>query len=303
MVSAPFRKRDTRRRLAAFALVLAGTAAAEEAPHPVTMWRMDGADNRVYLLGSIHLLRPGDHPLPAVIDEAYADADTLLMEMDVDDADPLQAQKLVNELGLIQGDRKLVDLMGEGPYGRAETFANAVNIPLGMLSSAEPWLAAITVEQLMLQRIGFDPKYGVEHYLAGKAEADGKDVIGLETIREQLEFLDNMSLAAQRALLLQSLEESAEIAKVMDELVRAWRYGDLEFLETRMLDEMRDYPELYEAIVVDRNRRWVKRVEALAKEPDDYLVVVGALHLIGEDGLPTLLEASGHKLVQMNTEL
>lgn len=290
-----------RRWLAVCALLLAGAAAAEESGHPVTMWRMDGAENRIYLLGSIHLLRPGDHPLPAVIDQAYEDADTLLMEMDVDDADPLQAQRLVNELGLIRGDRKLADLMGPGPYGRAETFANEVNIPLGMLSSAEPWLAAITVEQLMLQRIGFDPEYGIEHYLAGKAEADGKEVIGLETIREQLQFLDNMSLEAQRSLLLQSLEESAEIETIMDELVHAWRYGDLAFLETRMLDEMREYPELYEAIVADRNRRWVKRIDALAKEADDYLVVVGALHLIGEDGLPTLLAARGYELMQMNT--
>lgn len=287
------------RRIAPLLLLLfAGTAAAEEV-HPVTMWRMDGAENRIYLLGSIHLLRPGDHPLPGIIDEAYGDADTLVMEMDVDDVDPVEAQRLLSQLGLIQDDRKLRDLMGAESYARAETFAQDVDIPLSMLATSEPWLAAIMVEQLMLERIGFEQQYGIENHLAAKAERDGKEVLGLETVRQQLEFLDGMSLDAQRALLLQSLEESTEIERIMDELVRAWRYGDIGFLKDQMLGEMREYPELYQAIVVNRNRRWVERIEAFARDADDYLIVVGALHLIGDDGLPALLEDSGHELTQM----
>lgn len=280
-------------------LLIAGAAAADDSGQPVTMWRLDGAENRIYLLGSIHLLRKDDHPLPAVIDEAYGDADRLVMEMDVDDVDPLAAQRLLGELGLIRGDRKLADLMGPQLYARAETLASDLSIPLGLLSRSEPWLAAITVEQLMLERIGFRQSYGIENHLARKAATDRKEVIGLETVREQLEFLDNMSLGAQRSLLLQALEESAEIETIMDELVRAWRLGDIRFLEARMLDEIRVYPELYKAVVVDRNRRWARRIEAFTKGPDDYLVVVGALHLIGEDGLPALLEALGHELTQM----
>lgn len=263
---------------------------------------MDGAENRVYLLGSIHLLREDDHPLPAVIEQAYEEAETLVMEMDVDDVDPVEAQQLVTELGLIQDDRELADLMGPASWTRAEAYAEAVNIPLAIMARSEPWLAAITVEQLMLARIGFDPEFGIENHLAGLAEADGKELIGLETMREQLGFLDGMSLEAQRALLLQSLEESAAIATIMDDLVHAWRMGDLEFLESRMLDAIREYPELYRAIVVDRNRRWARRIDALTREDEDYLVVVGALHLVGDDGVPVLLRELGHELMQMQQQ-
>jgi hypothetical protein len=280
-------------------LLLAGVAAAGTA-HPVTMWRIDGLQNEVYLLGSVHLLRAGDHPLPQIIDQVYAEAETLVMEMDVDDVDPVAAQQLVNELGLIQDERSLSDLMGPGPYAEAQIFAANVDIPLGMLGSAEPWLAAITVEQLMLARIGFNPKYGIENHLAEKAGADGKEIIGLETIRQQLEFLDGMSIEAQRALLLQSLAESVEIEDIMDELVRAWRYGDVGYLESQMLVEMQDYPELYEAIVTERNRNWVGIIEEFTKAEDDFLVVVGALHLIGEDGVPALLAERGYEVVQMH---
>ncbi|MGH8192935.1 MAG: TraB/GumN family protein [Woeseiaceae bacterium] len=283
-----------------FVLLPAVSASADQANHPVTMWQINGDHNRVYLLGSVHLLRAADHPLPAIIDSVYKDAELIIMEMDVDDVDPIEAQKLVTELGLIKDDRSLSDLMGPNLYAEAEAFAANVDIPLAMLASSEPWLAAVTVEQLMLTRIGFNPKFGIENYLASKAATDRKEIIGLETVRQQLEFLDHMTLDAQRSLLLQSLKESNEIATIMDELVHAWRYGDLDFLEREMLAEMRGYPELYKTIVVDRNRKWVDKIDTRLSDKDDYLVVVGALHLIGDEGVPGLLAERGHEVVQMH---
>ncbi len=287
------------RLLACIGLLLASAAALPDDGHPLTMWSLDGERNRVYLLGSVHLLRAGDHPLPAAIDAAYAEAETIVMEVDMDDIDPVAAQQQLTAMGLLPEDQSLAQVMGPELYAQAESFAGALDIPLAMLARTEPWLAAMTVEQLTLARIGFNPQYGVESHLTRKAAADGKPVVGLETVREQLELLDGMSLEAQRALLLTSLEESAGMEQVMDEIVQAWRYGDLEYLESELLADMQRYPELYRAIVADRNHRWVSAIEAFTQEQDDYLVVVGALHLIGEDGVPALLEARGYELVRV----
>jgi uncharacterized protein len=281
-------------------LFAASVQAADETTHPVTMWQIDGPHNRIYLLGSVHLLRATDHPLPSIIDQVYREAEVLIMEMDVDDVDPIEAQKLMTDLGLIKDDRSLADLMGPHLYAEAEAFAANVDIPLAMLAGSEPWLAAVTVEQLMLNRIGFNPKYGVENHLAVKAAADRKDIIGLETVRQQLEFLDHMTLESQRSLLIQSLKESNEIGTIMEELVNAWRYGDTEYLEREMLAEMQEYPELYKTIVVDRNRNWVERIDIWLRDRDDYLIVVGALHLIGGEGVPALLAQRGHDVMQMH---
>lgn len=285
--------------MASLCLLVTGAAASAGEDHPVTMWRMEGEENRIYLLGSVHLLRAADHPLPSVIDAAYADAETIVMEVDMDDVDPVAARQQVTALGLLPDDRHLEELMGPQLYARAETFARDAEIPLTMLARTEPWLAAITVEQLMLARIGFDPQHGIEAHLTSRATAEGKPVIGLETVRQQLEFLDGMSLAAQRALLLASLEESAQMERVMDELVRAWRYGDIAYLESEMLAQMQEYPELYRVIVVERNRNWIAAIEDFARGADDYLVLVGALHLIGDDGVPALLQKRGYDVVQM----
>jgi uncharacterized protein len=281
------------------ALLLILTAPAAVAEQPVSMWRLDGDNNRVYLLGSIHLLRADDHPLPSVIFEAYEEAEALVMEMDMDDLDPLEAHALLAELGALPNGTGLSDVLGPEAYAEALAYAEKSNVPLSLLEGSEPWLAAITVEQMVLSRIGFDTEYGIETSLARKAVADGKEIAGLETMREQLEFLDNLSLDAQRSLLLQALEESVDIETVMDELIDAWRHGDVESLEEIMLEDVEQYPELYRTIVVQRNRRWLAHIEQLLDGEEDYLVVVGTLHLIGNDSLPTLLEERGHDVAQV----
>ena len=171
-----------------------------------------------------------------------------------------------------------------------------------MLNKTEPWLAAITVEQLALNRIGFNPIYGVEMHLMVKAQQDGKEIRGFESIEEQLNFLDSLSLEAQRDLLLQTLAEGNDIEAIMDGLIDAWRNGDVQFLEDNMLAEMLQYPELYRAIVSDRNQRWVEDINLLFDDDDDYLIVVGALHLIGDDGVPALLKRSGVNVSQMRQQ-
>lgn len=279
-------------------LLLLGAGAG--ADHPVSMWQVAGDDNQVFLLGSVHLLRAGDHPIPSVIYSAYEEAETLIMEMDMDDVDLVEAQALITELGLIRDGGSLRDLMGPGAWSEAEELAARSDIPLSMLASSKPWLAAITVEQLMLTRIGFDPSYGIESHMADRAAADDKEILGLESVRQQLEFLDNMSLDSQRALLLQSLEESVDLESIMDELVTAWRHGDIEFLEQNMLAQIQEHPELFQTIVVERNRDWVARIAELLDERDDYLVIVGALHLIGDEGVPELLSRRGYRVTQMS---
>ena len=280
-------------------LLLPLVAAADSGGHPVTLWMAEGASNTVYLLGSVHLLRKEDHPLPSVIDAAYDDAETLFMELDMDDLDPIATQATINRLGMLDEDQSLRDVMGEDLYDDALLAADALDIPLDMLAQTEPWFAAITVEQLALTRIGFNPMYGIEMHMIAKAIQDGKTIQGFESVEEQLEFLDGLSLEAQRDLLMQTLVESANIRDIMDRLIAAWRMGDIAYMEENLLADIANYPELYESIVADRNRNWANTIDKLLGDDEDYLVIVGALHLIGEDGVPQLLESRGYTVNQL----
>jgi uncharacterized protein YbaP (TraB family) len=275
-------------------------ALADSAGHPVTMWMAEGTSNRVYLLGSVHLLRAQDHPLPQVIDDVYNDAETLYMELDMDDIDPLLMQATINQLGMLDEGTSLQDVMGDDLYAEARAMAAELEIPLEMLERTEPWLAAITIEQLALARIGFNPSYGVEMHLLKKAASDGKKILGFESVEQQLAYLDGLSPEAQRALLMQTLTESATIREVMDDWFLAWRSGDIDYLEQTLLDDVSGYPELYDTIVANRNRLWVDTIDELLEQGEDYLVIVGALHLVGEDGLPQLLQQRGVRIMQMH---
>jgi uncharacterized protein YbaP (TraB family) len=273
---------------------------AVQSGHPVTMWEVAGAQNSVYLLGSIHLLRPKDFPLPTAFDAAYEDAEILIMEVDMDDLNPLAAQTAFNKYGVLHDDKTLRDLMGNELYEEVAIAAEAIDIPLDMLDKTEPWYAAMTIEIMMLGRMGFDPNLGIEMYMMSKAQNDGKRIDGFETVEEQIQFLDGMSLQAQRDMLVSTLNESARLGEMMDELIDAWRHGNVAELQSGMLDELAKHEELNKALVTDRNARWVEQILQLLDDDDDYLIIVGALHLVGDQGVPNMLEQRGIGIYQLS---
>ncbi|MDH3621439.1 MAG: TraB/GumN family protein [Gammaproteobacteria bacterium] len=280
--------------------LLSSAAFAGDDAHPVTLWRITGEANSVYLLGSIHLLREQDYPLPGVIDEAYGDADVVIMELDMDDMDPVYAQAAFNRAGVMTDGTTLQDLMGDDAYAEAAEFAAQLEIPLDMLAQSEPWLAALTVELLMLYRIGFNPELGVEMTVMQRATRDGKPIEGLETIDEQLAFLDGLPLDVQRKMLLQTLAEGAALHETIDDLIRAWHHGDTAALEEGLLESVGEQDTFTEVLIHDRNRRWAETIVGWLDDDQDYLVVVGALHLVGEQGVPALLDDRGFGIHQLS---
>jgi uncharacterized protein YbaP (TraB family) len=273
--------------------------ASAAAGQPVTMWEAHGDHNRIYILGSIHLLRASDYPIPPAIYEAYDEAESLIMELDMDDMDPLETQALVMELGMLKDGSTLESALGRSDYAKAIKLADAISIPLEMLSVTKPWLAAVTIETMMLTRVGFNPANGIEMHLMARAANDGKEVTGLETARQQIEMLNDLSPKAQNEMLMQTLAEGGQIEAMLDEIIVAWRNGDTAYMEETLLSDMAGSRELYKSIVVDRNKDWVRQITALLNDDDDYLIVVGTMHLIGKDGVPQLLRNRGMQVEQI----
>ena len=285
--------------IAALALLLTPLIASGD-DEPAMIWVAEGATNRVYLLGSIHVLRAEDHPLPDVVELVYDDAERLIMELDMDDIDPAEALQFLMQNGVLAGDATLEEQMGTEMYARAAASAREIDIPIDMLQKSEPWLAAMTVQEILMMRVGFEAEYGIEMYLLGKAKADGKPIEGLETVNQQLGFLDGLSNETQSLWFLQSIVEGRRMEMMVDDMVAAWRDGDVEFLEAELLHELSIYPELHQAILVDRNKNWIAPIMELLDDEDDYLVIVGAAHLVGEDGVPDLLSQQGVRIKQLH---
>ncbi|HWK75369.1 MAG TPA: TraB/GumN family protein [Povalibacter sp.] len=275
-------------------LAPAGGCAAEE-QH--TLWSLQGKSNTVYLLGSVHFLKPSER-LPPAVDQAYRDAEKLVMEIDMDDLDPLAMQQTTMELGLLPPDRTLESELGTAAYARVSEQARQIGIDPALLSRFRPWLAAMTLVQLQLMKQGLDPNAGVEQQLAARAGADGKEIIGLETLQQQLGMLAGLSSEQQREFLMYSVEDTERASQEIDQLIGAWRKGDTRTLEQLLAEGFEKYPDLYRPLTVERNRQWIPSIEDLLDDTDDYLVVVGTLHLVGKDSVIELLERKGHKVTQ-----
>ena len=291
-----------RRAFAALSILLIVSVARGD-NEPAMVWVAEGDTNRVYLMGSIHVLREQDHPLPDIVEAVYEEAERLVMEIDMDDIDPFSALQFLMQNGVLQGDDTLKEVMGAEMYAQAEASAAEIDIPIELLEKSEPWLAAMTVQEMIMMRVGFKAEFGIEMYLMAKATADGKPITGLETVEQQLGFLDGLSPDTQSRWLLQSILEGRRMEILIDEMVAAWRSGDVQFLEKELLLEMDTHPELHDAILVDRNKSWINPIIDLLDERDDYLVIVGAAHLVGEDGVPDLLSKQGVRIKQLHESL
>ena len=281
--------------LALCALWVSACSAADQQQH--SLWSLKGKTNTVYLLGSVHFLRESER-LPAALDAAYKDAEVLLMEIDMDDLDPAETQQITLELGMLPAGQTLEQQLGRPTYARLKTRAQEVGIDPELLNRFKPWFAAMTLVQLQLVKMGLAPKSGIEQRFTSRAVADKKPIHGLETLREQLGMLAGLPDRQQREFLLYSIDDADRMEKEIDELLSAWRRGDSKALAQLLAEGFEQYPDLYRPLTTDRNRRWVGQVEALLDDRDDYLVVVGTLHLVGKDSLIALLEGQGHKVIQ-----
>ena len=286
-------------KMTCLAIWIGASASADEVGHPLPLWQVNSEQNRIYLLGSIHLLREQDYPIPSAIYDAYENAEILIMELDMDDMDPVEGQVLTKELGMIQDDRTLSDLMGSELYREAETLAATAQIPIALLAKSEPWYAAMTVEIMLLMRMGFNPQYGIETHFMNLAADDGKEILGFETMRQQLELLDGLSPEVQQDMLIQALAEGIELHALMDPMIDAWSKGDVTFIADNLLADIEDYPEINQAIVVDRNIDWTNQIVDLLNDNEDYLVIVGTLHLVGDQGVPNLLQSRDYEVKQL----
>jgi uncharacterized protein YbaP (TraB family) len=259
------------------------------------LWQLEGQRNRVYLFGSIHLLRPGEFRIEGELALAYGDAEAVYLEVDLAALSPSMMAAAVAELAIDPQGRTLDELMGEDAH-EAYVLARGAGIELATLGHVEPWFAALTVMSLALAREGLSGEDGVEQQVIARAAADGKEIHGLETLEEQLGVLDAMGSRQQREFLLKSLEDARQVPAAVQTLLAAWRTGDEATLTRELATEFTDEPDLYRSLIVERNRRWAEQIVALLDHEEDYLVIVGALHLVGEDGLPAVLERRGFEV-------
>jgi len=270
-------------------LIAAPLASAEPA-----MWVIRDHDSTVYLVGTVHALRPEMLWSSKKITQAVGESTELWLEL-ADPDNAAAAAPLMQKYGIDAG-KPLSKKLNFDQKVKLAQVAEQYGLPIATLEPLKPWVVAVMLTVLQVQKAGYDPKAGVDHLLKAQAEKEGDKVQGLETMEEQLSFFADISDRDQVAFLDQALEDAEEGVALLDRMAKAWSEGDNDTLAEIFAAEMqKEAPELYKKLIVERNVRWSEQVEKILSGSGVHQVAVGAGHLVGPDRLQVQLAKRGIK--------
>lgn len=286
-----------RRVVVAIAFALLATAQAAQAK--TFAWKATGRGGTIYLMGSIHVMSDSFYPLNPALEAAFKDSDLLVEEVDLAEMLDPTAQMGILGRGMLPENQSLDKVLSPATFALVQKTAGDLGGVGGPLMRFKPWMLAIALQGLELFKAGFDPQLGLDQHFYNQAKEGGKAVQGLETVEFQISRFDTMTMEQQDRMLAETLKELETETATVGRLGDAWKTGDVASVERIALADLKSDPVMYQRLLVERNRNWMPKIEALFARRGRALVVVGAAHLVGPDGLIAMLRAKGYAIEQL----
>jgi uncharacterized protein YbaP (TraB family) len=265
------------------------------------LWEIQSEKGNSYLLGSIHLLKKEHYPLKKVIEDSFEQSDVLVLEIDLSGENLVKAGLYMLDKGKYPEGETLKDNVSGKTYQLLKDKAETMEINLEWLNKWKPWMAALHILERKLMNMGYSPMQGIDMYFLNKSQGK-KEIQGLETVELQVGLFENFSKEQSEKFLLSTIMEADQLEKEMDKMITAWSTGDVEIMEKANAETIREYPELesfYKKLNDDRNVRMVEEIISLLKTDKKYFIVVGALHMVGKNGIVQLLKNKGYNVTQL----
>jgi hypothetical protein len=262
------------------------------------LWTVHSGTKVMYLAGSVHALGADFYPLSAAFESAFQASGTLVEEIDLTEAEMLSAAPMLLAKGMYADGRTFEGVVSKETSALVAGRLKETGIPIEMIRPMKPWMVMLMLTAFEAQKAGLQAALGLDKYFFDKAKAAGKPVIGLETAESQIDRFDKMSEALQEQMLRTTITEIATQRDSLKAMLTAWQRGDISTLEKMSLSSFDQYKDAYASLIVERNRNWMPQIEACFTKPSPCFVVVGAAHLVGPDGLLTLLKQKGYKIEQ-----
>ena len=281
----------------AVALVL-GSTTGLDAQTKSFLWKVQSGPRVMYLAGSVHALSPDVYPLSPAFTQAYQASDTLLEEIDLETAGLLSLGPMLLSRAMYQDGRTFEKAVSKETLDLVTTHLKSMPMAAELIRPMKPWMVMLMLSAMQMQQAGLDPNLGLDKYFFDRAKADGKTVIGLETAESQIDRFDKMPEALQEQLLRNTLDEISMQKGELSTIIAAWRRGDSATLERDVMQGLKKHPAVYQSLIVERNNNWMPQLEKCLARTTPCMVVVGAAHLVGPDGLLALLRRKGYRVEQ-----
>jgi len=259
-----------------------------------SLWQISKNGNTLYLGGTIHVLKKEDYPLPVEFDNAFKKADTLVFETNIEEAQTPEFGEKVAEMLTYPAGKSLKDALNAKTFNALKNYLAERNIPIDKFLNFKPSMVVLIITIIEFKRMGM-VDIGVDQYFYNKAKHANKKIGYFETIDEQLELLRSMGQGNENKMILSTLNDMKRMDSMMAVIKSAWLTGDEnKMAEVTLVEMMRDYPEIYKMMLVDRNNNWMPHIERMMRDKKIEMVLVGALHLVGKDGLLHQLRNKGY---------
>ncbi len=261
-----------------------------------SVWKISNGQTDLYIGGTIHVLSQKDYPLPQEFDQAYQQADRLVLETDLAAMAGLEVQQQLLLRVMYLDGRSLKDDLSASTYRLLADYVSSTGLQMAALDQFKAPLVVLTLTMAELQRQGMAGA-GVDSFYLEKATAEGKLLGELESVDLQISIIANMGKGHEDEMILSTVNELKDLPEMMEVMKSAWRSGDADQLEQVALLPMKeDFPALYKSMLVDRNNSWIPKIEAMLETPETEFILVGALHLVAEEGVIAQLIKRGYQV-------
>jgi uncharacterized protein YbaP (TraB family) len=274
-------------------------ACGSEAEAASSVWKAEKEGTVVYIGGTCHFLREKDLPCPPEFDRAYTAADLVVFETDLGKLQSPEIRNLVMAKAVYADGSTLDKHLSAPAYDALAAYCASNGIPIAQLAQFRPSFVMTALTAAELARMGATGT-GVDLIHYERARKDGKPIEELETIEEQIEAVMSMSDGIENDFVLQSLRDMHKAREQIETMLAAWRKGDMDSLGDLLVRELKEKaPQVYRRMIVDRNEKWLARIEAYRKTPRVEFVLVGAGHLAGPDSVLQSLRKRGYTVTPL----
>lgn len=264
-----------------------------------SVWKVTDGIHHLYLGGTIHVLSDSDYPLPEEFDQAFNGSQQVVLETDFGVLQSSEFQTAFFKALAYPEGQNLRQKLSEETYQLLKAYVDKRGMSMRTLMGYKPGMTLTTLAMIELQRMGVTAT-GVDQYYHKRAKDSGKLLGQLETVDEQLSYVAGMGIGIEDNFIIYTMQDINEFPKVFAVTRKAWRLGNTDlFNKEIILPWKKEFPKVYNSLVVKRNNAWLPKIEAMLKTKDVEMVLVGTLHLIGQDGLLHRLSEKGYKLKQL----
>lgn len=264
------------------------------------MWEVENNGNTVYLVGSMHIADDSFYPLRSELEEAFAEADYLGVEIDLSKAADEAQQKLIMDLGMYQDGTTLKDHVSSETYAKVGKILEQSGMKPDALDAFKPWVVGTTINSLKSVKAGYKAAEGIDLYFIQKAIERKIPVLELESYESQLGMFNGFSKELQEKSLNDILDNFDVLDDTVDKMAEMWKTGNDEQLLELTNSIAAEGGEYNKAMLIDRNIKMADKIDGYLKsgKKEEYFIVVGAAHYLGEHGIVKLLEDKGYKVVR-----